>query len=133
MNPEDCRPERKSWQGLPLRNPHEPDCRNPPSRLRLHRSLPQKQFTAHGQRSCYIKQICSGSRKSGKFRRDAFPSVKFPVMVPEEPSVKTPAYAMPSVPPFMFRTAALERLTLANRVAAFTFMPEEPLTARALL
>ena len=44
-----------------------------------------------------------------------------------------PAFAMPSVPPFMFRTTALERLTLANRVAAFTFMPEEPLTARALL
>ena len=71
--------------------------------------------------------------RAEKFRRDVFPSVKFPVMVPEEPSVKTPAFAMPSVPPFMFRTAALERLTLANRVAAFTFMPEEPLTARALL
>ena len=67
-----------------------------------------------------------------KFKKEPLPSVRFPVTVPEVPRDREPDSAMQSVPPFMLREEALERITLENCVAVFTVMPDEPPIVRAL-
>ena len=68
-----------------------------------------------------------------KRQRDEFPSVRFPVIGPDAPSVRLPAAAIPRVPPFMFREPAAARVDVYKRQVLPAAAARERLAAEGLL